>query len=110
MNNTLNFLADRGGRFGRHGGFPWLSLVTVLVVGAAVAALVVWALRGRRGGAVAQPAATASAEAILAERLARSEIDPTEYRTLLGALRGETPVAAEPPAAEPAAAEPPAES
>lgn len=110
MNNTLTVLADRGERFGRHGGAPWLGLIAVLLIGAAVAALVMWLLRGR-GRAAATPVAaapTASAEVILAERLARSEIDPTEYRGLLAALRGETPVAAT--VAEPVAGEPTPES
>jgi putative membrane protein len=93
MNTLLTHLADRGGRFGRHGGAPWLSLIVVLLVGAAVAALVMWLLRNRGASAAAPLAAshTASAESILAERLARSEIDPDEYRRLLAALRGEAP-------------------
>lgn len=110
MNNTLTVLADRGGNFGRHGGAPWLGLIALLLIGAAVAALVMWLLRGRGRGAAAPVAAapTASAEVILAERLARSEIDPTEYRNLLAALRGETPVAAT--VAGPVADEPTPES
>jgi uncharacterized membrane protein len=93
MNTLLTHLADRGGRFGRHGGAPWLSLVVVLLVAAAVAALVMWLLR-RRGGQLPTASSTSAAQAIVAERLARGEIGPDEYHSLLATLRGETPVAA----------------
>ena len=104
--NSLITAAQWGERHGRFGGrHPFLGLLCVVAVGLAVAALVTWLLRRRQPAAgstpaVAHPSPTASAEAILAERLARSEIDPTEYRSLLAALRGETPAPA-PVSAEP---------
>lgn len=96
MNNVINASewGERHHRFG--GGRPFLGLLIVVVVGIAVAALVMWLLGRRRQTATpasVQPSPTASAETILAERLARSEIAPDEYRSLLGALRGETPPA-----------------
>lgn len=108
MNNTLNLLADRGGRFGRHGGAPWLSLLAVLLVAAAVAALVMWLLR-RRGGQLPEASSTSAAQAIVAERLARGEIGPDEYHSLLATLRGESLVTAAAPAADAPAADESAE-
>ena len=81
---------------------PWLWLI-----GMAMMVLfwggVIWAVislvRRTNGGApragqsapFAPPAARATAEEILAERLARGEIDPDEYRHRLEALRGTPP-------------------
>ena len=82
---------------------PWLWLV-----GMAMMLLfwggVIWAVIGlvrRSNGGVPPagqpthlgppPAARVSAEEILAERLARGEIDPDEYRHRLEALRGTPP-------------------
>lgn len=64
-------------------------LITVAIVFA-----IVWSVRSTRTVQAAPPAAsttgpgsmTASAEQILAERLARGEIDPEEYQTRLDAL------------------------
>ncbi len=109
--------ADRGrpfgpGRFdGRFGRGHWLFGVGIALLLAAIVASLLYLLfarRDRSGGATATaagpsttagppagpppaPAAppTAAAEAILAERLARSEISPDDYRAAIGALRGE---------------------
>lgn len=71
----------------------WGGAVAMTLVLIALIALVAWAVymtvqtrRGPGAGprAHAQPA---GAEAILAERLARGEIDPQEYRDRLSALR-----------------------
>ena len=94
-------------------GHPMMWGIGLMVLIAATAALVTWlVLRGRpaaAGAAMAAPSApvasaspTASAETILAERLARSEIGPDDYRSMLAALRGgvvsPTSLAPEPPA------------
>jgi putative membrane protein len=74
---------------------PWLGLLIFLVVVALVVLVVVFALRSRPASpaaptAPAAPSPTAAAEALLAERLARGEIGPDDYRTTLAALRGAT--------------------
>ncbi len=95
-------LAADGRGFGMHrgrGGHPFFGLLLLVLV-AGVAVLGTWLLLGRRRPAsvpavplAAPPAApataspTAHAEAILAERLARSEISPDEYRAALAAMR-----------------------
>jgi uncharacterized membrane protein len=91
---------DRG--FGMHrdrGGHPIFGILVLAVV-AGLAILGTWLVLGKRRTAAgaslaaAAPLAapvtvspTANAEAILAERLARSEISPDDYRTALAALR-----------------------
>ncbi len=108
--------ADNGRGMGMgHGdrdGWPWMGIV-MLVAAAALAAGLTWLLLGRRRPAapVGVPAAvgtaptaspTAGAEAILAERLARSEISADEYRATLAALRDTNPgpIVLPPPAPE----------
>lgn len=68
----------------------WLLLTAAIVVA------IVWSVRSTRTFQVAAPVppasaagsgVTASAEQILAERLARGEIDPEEYQTRMDALR-----------------------
>lgn len=81
------------------GHHPLFGILCMLAI--AAAAIVGTWLVIRRGSApraagapVAAPSLpTASAEAILAERLARSEISPDDYRSTLAALRG-APLAA----------------
>jgi putative membrane protein len=95
MTNALSYVADRGmgmDGWGRHDGGPWIGLLGLVLLGVVVG-LVVWLFTRRRAAAPVAPVAapvspTANAEAILAERLARSEISPEDYRTLLAALRG----------------------
>lgn len=83
---------------GRSGGHPWVGVLCMALLVGGLVALLVWALgRGRHGhpvhsAPVASP--TANAEAILAERLARGEVTPEDYRLLLAALRGEPSPAA----------------
>lgn len=100
---------DRGGRGmgmgmgGGRGHRPFGGIILLALVGAVIG-LVVWLAARRRpalavAGAGAVGAApfvspTASAETILAERLARSEINPDEYRVSLAALRESSGTAA----------------
>ncbi len=80
-------------RWNRHGtGTHWWWLVGILLLFALVALAVVLIVRlgTHRGGTTATPPAPprSAAEDLLAERLARGEIDPAEYRERLTALRG----------------------
>ncbi|MCE9623437.1 MAG: hypothetical protein K8R99_13945 [Actinomycetia bacterium] len=68
-----------GDRDGHHRG----GGIVILVAAILLAVLITW-LIARRRPAVAQ---SASAETILSERLARSEISVDDYRTTLAALR-----------------------
>jgi len=95
---TISRLADRGGRFGRGHGAPWMGLIVVLATVALVAGLVMWLVRRRGGTPVPATSSTSAAQAIVAERLARGEIGADEYHSLLATLRGETRVAAAPAA------------
>jgi len=80
-------------------GWGILMILAMLSIWALVAVAIVWVIRSTRtstvtptvspGASSASPAAgrvTASAEQILAERLARGDIDPEEYKTRLEAL------------------------
>ena len=100
--------ASAMGGFGMHdrwndGGFhPWLGFLMMLAVAVAIG-LLVWLLLSRRDHVTTAPPApsvtaaappprpTANAEAILAERLARSEISPDDYRAMIAALREQPP-------------------
>jgi uncharacterized membrane protein len=87
------------------GGFhPLLGLLCLIVLGVAIGLVVGWFNRRRTPAAAgaAAPMAhtmatpvspTANAEAILAERLARSELSPDDYRTMLATLREANPPA-----------------
>lgn len=82
-----------GGRWHDGTGWWWIvGLVLVLVLIAVVAVLLVKALRPPTrpvAGSGPVPAVPrSSAEDLLAERLARGEIDPAEYHERLSALRG----------------------
>jgi putative membrane protein len=72
-----------------HGwGGGWIAVLVMTVLLIMVVLAVVWLLVGgarRLGGGEAHPA-PATPEQILAERLARGEIDPDEYRARLAAL------------------------
>lgn len=84
-----NRMLDHDGREFMVGGFIMVAVVAALV------GLAVWLIVRRRSAPVAagMPTAaphtspTAGAEAILAERLARSEISADDYRVTLAALR-----------------------
>ena len=67
------------------GGWAWFAMALMMVLGAAAVGLVVWAIA--RGVSPRQPSGTESARAILAERLARGEIAPEEYRERLQHLQ-----------------------
>lgn len=67
-----------------HGGWWLIGLLLMVAFWGAVIWLVVVATRRLGGGT---DVARGSAEAILAERFARGEIDADEYRTRLSALR-----------------------
>lgn len=82
-------------RWNRHGTGPhwwWIIglLLLLLIIGLAVWLVVRATNRDATAAAPTTPAAAplASAEQLLAERLARGEIDPAEYRERLTALRG----------------------
>ena len=83
-------MGDRG-----RDGHPVFGMLPLAIV-AALAVLATWLVIRRRptlatagtAPAALQPSPTASAEGILAERLARSEISADDYRTTLAALRG----------------------
>jgi uncharacterized membrane protein len=89
MGGRPNSRLDHDGRHFMIGGFVIFGVVVALV------GLAVWLILRRRtapvavGAPVAAPhiSPTAGAEAILAERLARSEISADDYRTTLTALR-----------------------
>ena len=90
------FGPHHGGR-GDHDGGPAMLVVCALVVLAIVAGAALFLRRRTLVPAAAAPSPvshTASAETILAERLARGEISPEDYRVTAAALRGE---AAPPP-------------
>lgn len=86
MDTTLLF--DAGG-FDHMNGFGWgmmgFGWVTIIVV----IGVLVWAIvqSASQRNDVTRPTNTSSAEAILADRFARGEIDNDEYRTRLDALR-----------------------
>ena len=90
MNRTtilakMSALATEGGFDGRHGGHHRGGGLLILVLLVVATALIAWFIARRRSGGSRRP--TASAETIVAERLARSEISVDDYRTTLAALR-----------------------
>jgi putative membrane protein len=71
-------------------GGGWIAMLFMMLVFVVLAGLVVWLLVGgsrRAPGASATQPMRSTPEQLLAERLARGEIDPDEYRTRLAALR-----------------------
>ena len=80
-----------GMRFGEHGGRHGLGILILIVIVALVITGIVLAVRhfsGSGSPAAPSPSATSDAENLLAQRLARGEIDEAEYRSRLDALRG----------------------
>lgn len=78
--------------FDHWGGFGIAGIVGVLVnlwVLALIALIVVLVVRAL--SRPSQPAASPSAQQILAERFARGEIDADEYQARLRVLKGEPP-------------------
>lgn len=98
LNGRRTWMWDHGDRF-----WWFVGLVAVIALWALVVWLIVSAVRRPGGGAPAgsSPVAPASStrqtpEQILAERLARGEIDPDDYRLRLETLRASPPDAAPP--------------
>jgi uncharacterized membrane protein len=86
------FAAGPWGHRGAGHRHPLAASIFMGVVVAAIVGLIVYLIvrRPSASHAAAQPTAspTASGETILAERLARGEISPDDYRTMLAALKG----------------------
>jgi putative membrane protein len=89
MTNALT-IADAGD-FGHMNGWGWGMMGFGWVIGLVVIGVLVWAViqaTQRRGNTeTADP--TGRAEATLADRFARGEIDDDEYRRRLAALRSQ---------------------
>ena len=83
---NMSALATGGGFDGRHGGHHRGGGLLILVVLVVATALITWFI-ARRRSAKAASSPTNTAQAVLAERLARSEISVDDYRTTLAALR-----------------------
>jgi uncharacterized membrane protein len=77
------------------GGFWIFAIAGVLLITAIAIAVIVWAIArshktpggAHSPGSYAAPPAADSALAIARERLARGEIDPEQYATIVAALR-----------------------
>ena len=67
------------------GGGAWFAMAMMMLLGAALIGLIVWLVA--RGGAHRPPSGLERARSILAERLARGEIAPEEYRERLQHLQ-----------------------
>jgi uncharacterized membrane protein len=99
---NVAFAQGRGHDFGRHrrGGEFMVIFPLLLLLAVAALALLLW--RGRHPAAPLSPpptppSPTLNAQAILADRLARGEISPDDYRAAITVLR-ETPATPAPPA------------
>ena len=87
---VLAQMMDRGDHMDNGNGWWWVMGIGVLVVVALFVVLIVVLLRRERPPQPAsRPAVdgTSSAESVLADRLARGEIDEDEYRRRRDALR-----------------------
>ena len=88
-----------GGGFGRHRRGEGMFLLFPLLLLLAVVALVAVLWKGRHPGAFSPPpppvgpppSPTLNAQAILADRLARGEISPDDYRAAIAVLREPPP-------------------
>ena len=80
-------LAQMMDDWGDHGGFWWGWIVMVALMVLLVAVIVIVAVRFEIHTAGPPTSAARSAEDVLADRLARGEIDVDEYRRRLDALR-----------------------
>ena len=75
---------------GMMGAWGWLNAVFSILVLALIIGGVIWLVRRLSGDtATSTKAPAGSAEAILAERYARGEIDDQEYQQRLAILRGQ---------------------
>jgi putative membrane protein len=88
MMTLAQVVADTGG-FDHMNGFGWGMMGFGWIVALAVVGVLVWAIlqTAPHRGDAAPAATTRSAEAILADRFARGEIDADEYQHRLNALR-----------------------
>ena len=77
-------VADWGDHHMWDGG-AWFVMGLMMMLGLAVVGLIVWAVA--RGGQHRPPSGLEAARSILAERLARGEIPPEEYRERLQHLQ-----------------------
>lgn len=81
------------------GGVHWWAWLLGLVGMLAFWAVIVWAIwyfvSGMTGRPAEPPPASSDAKRILDERLARGEIDPEEYRRLLGVIHGDVGASAD---------------
>lgn len=66
-------------------GWGWLAMTLMMMLGAAAIGLIVWVIA--RGTQQSPPSGVERARAILAERLARGEVSPEEYRERLQHLQ-----------------------
>lgn len=97
--------ADRGEHWGRGMDGDAGEMVAAAVVGVVVLLAAIWLVRRflarRAGTGLTAPAAPAvvrpTPEEILAERLARSEIEPDDFRTRLAVLRESSLATSTPP-------------
>jgi uncharacterized membrane protein len=93
----ITFAAGPGGDHGfgmrhRRDGHPFFGMLLIGLLIAGAVMLVVWLTRGRHNTPVmaagpVPPSPTQNAESILAERLARGEISPDDYRASIAVLR-----------------------
>lgn len=76
-----------GMRFGEHAGRHPLAFILLIVIVALVITGIVLLARHFSGGGGSGARGTRDAEEVLAQRLARGEIDEADYRSRLDALR-----------------------
>jgi len=72
---------------GMMGAWGWLNAFFSILILALVIGGVIWLVRRLSGDTTSATTAAGGAEAILAERYARGEIDDQEYQQRLGVLR-----------------------
>lgn len=79
-----------GDRMDNGWGGGWVVMLLMMLIFVVLAVGVIWFLMSgsrRAGRSTGGEAPRITAEQVLADRLARGEIDPDEYRARLGALR-----------------------
>jgi putative membrane protein len=88
MMTLAQVVADTGG-FDHMNGFGWGMMGFAWIMGLLIIGLVVWAVvhSTQQSRSSAVPNVARTAEAILADRFARGEIDDDEYRRRLDTLR-----------------------
>lgn len=88
----------RGHYFGNDGGFMWVGPIMMILFAALVAWLIVsltrrpgWRHEHWQHGGPPPPSRPGGAEQLLADRLARGEIDVADYHARIDALRSKPP-------------------